>query len=93
MAEVGAPLGFETSGHCYFGNPYIKYDDAAFGAARLLQSVNAAGPVLVSHTQLNDRYVMRIAIGNLRTQERHIAGAWELIREKHRQMLGGSSMR
>ena len=46
MAEVGAPLGFETSGHCYFGNQYIKYDDAAFGAARLLQSVVACGESL-----------------------------------------------
>ncbi len=43
MAATRAPLGFETSGHCYFGNPYIKYDDAAFAAARLLESLSGSG--------------------------------------------------
>ncbi len=46
MAEAGAPLGFETSGHCYFGNRYLKYDDAAFAAARLIESVAASGETL-----------------------------------------------
>jgi phosphomannomutase/phosphoglucomutase len=46
MAEVGAPLGFESSGHCYFANRYIKYDDAAFAAARLLKSVAASGETI-----------------------------------------------
>ncbi len=36
MAELDSPMGFETTGHCYFGNPYIKFDDAAFAAASLV---------------------------------------------------------
>jgi len=40
MQQLGAPLGFETSGHCYFDNPYIKFDDAAFAAARLVGSLS-----------------------------------------------------
>ncbi|HEY3398396.1 MAG TPA: phosphomannomutase/phosphoglucomutase [Armatimonadota bacterium] len=46
MAESSAPLGFETTGHCYFGNRYLKYDDASFGAARLLESIAASGQSL-----------------------------------------------
>jgi phosphomannomutase len=46
MAETDAVLGFETSGHCYFGNPYLKYDDAAFGAARLLESLAQSGETM-----------------------------------------------
>lgn len=46
MAETDAALGFETSGHCYFNNPYIKYDDAAFGAALLLESIARSGESL-----------------------------------------------
>lgn len=46
MAEAQAPLGFETTGHCYFGNRYLKYDDAAFAAARLLESLAASGESL-----------------------------------------------
>ncbi len=41
MRRVNSPLGFETSGHCYFGNPYIKFDDAAYAAARLLGSLSS----------------------------------------------------
>ncbi len=41
MRERGAPMGFETTGHCYFDNPYIKFDDATFAAARLLESLSA----------------------------------------------------
>ena len=46
----------------------------------LLARVNAAGPVLLSHTKLRDRYVLRAAVGNIRTTEDHIRQAWELIR-------------
>jgi len=40
MRRLNSPLGFETSGHCYFGNPYIKFDDAAYAAARLVGSLS-----------------------------------------------------
>jgi phosphomannomutase / phosphoglucomutase len=41
MRDIGAAMGFETTGHCYFHNPYIKFDDATFAAARLLESLAA----------------------------------------------------
>ncbi len=40
MRRLNSPLGFETSGHCYFGDPYIKFDDAAYAAARLVVSLS-----------------------------------------------------
>ncbi|NLO73302.1 MAG: phosphomannomutase/phosphoglucomutase [candidate division WS1 bacterium] len=46
IADTQAVLGFETTGHCYFNNPLIKYDDAAFAAARLLESLAATGQTL-----------------------------------------------
>jgi phosphomannomutase len=46
MAETGSPLGFESSGHCYFGNRYLKYDDAAFAAARLMAALAASGQTI-----------------------------------------------
>jgi aromatic-L-amino-acid decarboxylase len=47
--------------------------------ARLLDAVNASGDVFLSHTRLDGRYVLRLAIGNLHTTERHVARAWELL--------------
>jgi aromatic-L-amino-acid decarboxylase len=48
---------------------------------RILERVNSSGEVFLSHTQLDGRFVLRLAIGNLRTEERHVSRAWELVRE------------
>jgi aromatic-L-amino-acid decarboxylase len=48
---------------------------------KVLAEVNAAGPVFLSHTRLGGRLVLRIAIGNIRTQRRHVETAWQLIRK------------
>jgi aromatic-L-amino-acid decarboxylase len=52
--------------------------------AEIMHRVNASGEVYLSHTKLNGRYVLRLAIGNIRTEERHVARAWELLREAAR---------
>ena len=46
---------------------------------RLLEAINAGGEFFLSHTKLNDQLVLRVAIGNLRTTEAHVAGLWRLI--------------
>ena len=46
----------------------------------LLERVNATGEIFVSHSRLDDRYVLRLAIGNARTTEADVARAWEVIR-------------
>jgi aromatic-L-amino-acid/L-tryptophan decarboxylase len=48
---------------------------------RLLDAVNASGEVFLSHTKLENRFVLRLAIGHLRTAEAHVARAWALLRE------------
>jgi aromatic-L-amino-acid decarboxylase len=49
---------------------------------QLLNAVNASGEVFLSHTRLDGRFVLRLAIGNLRTTEAHVARAWELLQER-----------
>ena len=49
---------------------------------RLLTAVNATGEVFLSHTKLHGNFVMHLAIGNIRTEEKHIARAWELLQQK-----------
>ncbi|MCU0242721.1 MAG: pyridoxal-dependent decarboxylase, partial [Vicinamibacteria bacterium] len=48
---------------------------------KLMNTVNAQGDVFISHTRLCDRLVLRVAIGNIRTEERHVRRAFELIRD------------
>jgi aromatic-L-amino-acid decarboxylase len=51
---------------------------------RLLESVNSTGEIFMSHTRLDGRYAIRIAIGNLHTTEAHVARAWALLQEHAR---------
>jgi len=54
-------------------------DEAAH--ARVLDEVNASGEVFLSHTKLDGRYVLRLAIGNINTEEKHVARALELLNQ------------
>jgi aromatic-L-amino-acid decarboxylase len=47
---------------------------------RILDRVNASGRAYMSHTRLDGRLVIRLAIGNLRTEHRHVRDAWDLLR-------------
>lgn len=51
---------------------------------RILDRVNRSGEVFLSHTKLNGEYVIRLAIGHLKTEERHVGRAWDLLRESCR---------
>ncbi len=46
----------------------------------ILQRANASGEIFLSHTKLNGRYVLRLAIGNARTTEDDVRRAWEVLR-------------
>ena len=47
----------------------------------ILDRVNATGRAFISHTALNDRVVLRMAIGNLATTWDDVAEAWRLIQQ------------
>lgn len=49
---------------------------------RLMEAVNATGEIFISHTKLNERLALRLAIGNIRTNERHVRRAWQLLNEQ-----------
>ena len=48
----------------------------------LLDRVNASGEVLLSHTVLNGRFVLRLAIGNHSTTREHVQKAWEIVKAR-----------
>lgn len=47
----------------------------------LLDRVNATGQVFLSHTRLNGRLVLRIAVGNIRTTREDVLAVWKLVQE------------
>lgn len=48
----------------------------------LLERVNATGEVFLSHTRLDGRYVLRLAVGNARTTEKDVRVAWDVLRRE-----------
>ena len=75
-----APVPFSVV--CFRANPPGGRTEAQLEALnqRLLDAMNASGEVFLSHTKLNGRFTLRLAVGNLRTEERHVARAWELAK-------------
>jgi aromatic-L-amino-acid decarboxylase len=45
----------------------------------MLDSLNASGKLMLSHTKLNDRLTLRFSIGQTNTQLRHVEQAWRAI--------------
>jgi aromatic-L-amino-acid decarboxylase len=46
----------------------------------LLERVNSSGEIFISHAVLNGRYVLRLAVGQLRTTESDVRRAWDVLR-------------
>jgi aromatic-L-amino-acid decarboxylase len=44
-----------------------------------MEAVNRTGEVFLSHTKLNGRFAIRLSVGNIRTEARHVERAWELL--------------
>jgi aromatic-L-amino-acid decarboxylase len=45
----------------------------------ILSRANASGEIFLSHTKLDGRFVLRLAIGNERTTEADVRRAWEVL--------------
>jgi len=48
----------------------------------LLERVNTSGEVFLSHTRLDGRYVIRLAVGSARTTEDDVRLAWDVLRRE-----------
>ena len=46
---------------------------------RLLEAVNEKGEFFLSHTKLDERVTLRVAIGNIRTTQAHVDRLWEVL--------------
>ena len=78
--EVLAPHPFSVV--CFrYRTPDMSEEEAEAFNARVMEGVNASGDVFISHTKLDGKYALRLAIGNLRTQRSDVDAAWEAIKE------------
>jgi aromatic-L-amino-acid/L-tryptophan decarboxylase len=78
--ECVAPVPFSLVCFRYAPNGTSEAERELLNAA-ILDRVNASGTAYLSHTKLTGRFVLRLAIGNMRTEPRHVSAAWQLLRE------------
>ncbi len=78
--EVLAPHPFSVV--CFRYAP-PQLDDAQRDAlnGQILDAVNATGEVFLSHTRVDGRFALRLAIGNIGTEREDVALAWRILRD------------
>ncbi len=79
---VGAEAGWEVVVPRHFSLVCFRLDASDEDNARLLARVNDSGEIFLSHTRLDGRYVLRLAIGNFRTTEDDVRIAWDVLRRE-----------
>ena len=87
--ELMAPPPFALV--CFRARQRVQAETEEFEARRLdvlneaiMHGVNATGKAFLSHTKLNDRLILRLSIGNIRTTEKHVRQVWDLLNEQLR---------
>jgi aromatic-L-amino-acid/L-tryptophan decarboxylase len=62
----------------------LGHDESRLEAlnARLMQAVNESGEIFISHTKIDGRYALRLAIGNLRTTRADVEHAWHVLQRE-----------
>lgn len=79
--ERVAPVPFSVVCFRYRGDPKSAPERIDAQNRAIMERVNASGRVFISGTVLNNRQVIRLAIGNLATTWRDLEEAWELLQK------------
>jgi len=49
---------------------------------KIMNDINASGEAYLSHTKLNGKFTLRLSVGSIRVEERHLRKVWDLLNEK-----------
>jgi aromatic-L-amino-acid/L-tryptophan decarboxylase len=74
--------GWEVSAPRHFSLVCFRRDTSDEENEALLERVNATGEVFLSHTRLDSRFVLRLAVGSARTTEEDVRRAWDVLRRE-----------
>jgi aromatic-L-amino-acid/L-tryptophan decarboxylase len=80
--SVRGEPGWELTAPRPFSLVCFRRDGSDEANEALLERVNAGGEIFLSHTRLNDRYSLRLAVGNARTTAADVELAWEVLRRE-----------
>jgi aromatic-L-amino-acid decarboxylase len=49
---------------------------------KIMNEINASGEAYLSHTKLNGKFTLRLSVGSIRVEERHLRKVWDLLNKK-----------
>jgi aromatic-L-amino-acid decarboxylase len=71
----GSELGAIATG-------YTSDEDLNRLNEQIMNDINASGDAYLSHTKLNGRYALRLSVGSIRVEEKHLRKVWDLLNEQ-----------
>lgn len=77
--EMLAPVPFALC--CFRACPNNVEDLDALNE-KIMNEINASGEAYLSHTKLNGKFTLRLSVGSIRVEERHLRKVWDLLNEK-----------
>ena len=87
MFERMAPVPFSTI--CFRAHPQKINDEQKLDELNenLINEINSTGKIFLTHTKLNGKFVCRLVISGLRTEEKHVKLAEEILQNKLTELL------
>jgi aromatic-L-amino-acid decarboxylase len=85
--ELLAPVPFAIV--CFRAKPQHIENESEIDSLneRLMEEVNRRGRIYISHTKLNGKLTLRLVVGNIRTTQEHVLGAWEELKSALNRLL------
>lgn len=79
--ELLAPVPFATV--CFRRRPSAEVSEEELDRVNeaILDEVNRSGRIFLSHTRLNDRFTLRVCVGNPRQTMDHVRDCWALLKQ------------
>lgn len=79
--ELMAPAPFALV--CFRAAP-AGYPEEELNALneRIMNEINASGEAYLSHTKLDGKFTLRLSVGSIRVEERHLEKVWGLLNSK-----------
>ena len=79
--EMLAPVPFALV--CFRAAPKgFSEEEANELNEKIMNDINASGAAYLSHTKLNGKFTLRMSIGSIHVEEKHIEKVWNLLRDQ-----------
>jgi aromatic-L-amino-acid decarboxylase len=84
-----APTPLSTVCFCGTHSGFVNVESINTLNRKLMAAVNQSGKAYITHTMLDDRFVLRFVVSHLRTTEDHVRLGWEVIQQKLKEVKEG----